>query len=243
MGLTTKIFKKLCNEKAFCTAVIPAAGSSSRMGGLNKLLYDLDGVPVLIRTLTVFQNSPLIDEVVLVTREHEIDEISDLCKQYALDKVTRVVAGGSTRTESVLNGVRAASKQADLIAIHDAARPFLTERVLAECISAAKSYHAAAPAVPIKDTVKKVNGKLVETTLDRSSLVAIQTPQIFTRELITAALFDAMEQGVSLTDDCAAVERLGMSVFLTEGNYYNLKITTREDLVFAKAILELEELS
>lgn len=241
MSVVTSIMKKVCQKKTFCTAVIPAAGSSSRMGGVNKLLHNLDGIPVLVRTLKVFQESSLIDEIILVTREHEIDEITALCQKYALEKVVKVVAGGTTRTESVLNGVHAANKKADLIAIHDAARPFLTQRVLAECISAAKTYHAAAPAVPMKDTIKKVNGNLVETTLDRSSLAAIQTPQIFTRELITAALFDATEKEIPLTDDCSAVERLGMSVFLTEGDYYNIKITTKEDLVFAKAILDLEE--
>jgi len=117
----------------------------------------------------------------------------------------------------------------------------LTERVLSECISAAKAYHAAAPAVAMKDTIKKVNGGIVETTLDRDTLAAIQTPQIFTRELILAALHDAAEKEVTLTDDCAAVERLGMSVFLTQGDYFNIKLTTKEDLAFAKAILEMEE--
>lgn len=211
------------------------------MGGLNKLMYELDGVPVLVRTLRMFQNSTLIDEIVVVTRETEVDEITALCKRYELSKVKQVVVGGATRTESVLNGVRAVGKKTDLVAIHDAARPFLTERVLSECISAAKTYHAAAPAVPMKDTIKKVKGGIVEQTIDRDTLAAIQTPQIFTRELILAALHDAAEKEITLTDDCAAVERIGMSVFLTQGDYFNIKLTTKEDLAFAKAILEMEE--
>jgi len=240
MGVLSKVLGKMTEPKVSCAAVIPAAGSSSRMG-LNKLMYELNGMPVLVRTLSVFQKSAFIDEIIVVTRETEVDEITTLCKQYGLSKVKQVVVGGTTRTESVLNGVRAVSKNSDLVAIHDAARPFLTERVLSECISAAKTYHAAAPAVAMKDTIKKVNGGIVETTLDRDTLAAIQTPQIFTRELILAALHDAAEKEVTLTDDCAAVERLGMSVFLTQGDYFNIKLTTKEDLAFAKAILEMEE--
>jgi len=240
MGVLSKVLGTMTEPKVSCAAVSPAAGSSSRMG-LNKLMYELNGMPVLVRTLSVFQKSAFIDEIIVVTRETEVDEITTLCKQYGLSKVKQVVVGGTTRTESVLNGVRAVSKNSDLVAIHDAARPFLTERVLSECISAAKTYHAAAPAVAMKDTIKKVNGGIVETTLDRDTLAAIQTPQIFTRELILAALHDAAEKEVTLTDDCAAVERLGMSVFLTQGDYFNIKLTTKEDLAFAKAILEMEE--
>ncbi len=240
MGMLSKVIDKVIEPKISCAAVIPAAGSSSRMG-LNKLMYELDGVSVLVRTLSVFQKSGLVDEIIVVTRESEVDEIKALCEKNGLDKVKQVVVGGATRTESVLNGVRAVSKKTDLVAIHDAARPFLSERVLRECISAAKTYHAAAPAVAMKDTIKKVNGGIVETTLDRESLAAIQTPQIFTRELILAALSDASEKQITLTDDCAAVERIGMSVFLTQGDYCNIKLTTKEDLAFAKAILEMEE--
>ena len=241
MGILGKLVKSMA-EKAqpLCSAVIPAAGSSSRMGGTNKLLFELDGVPVLIRTLRVFEQSESIHEIIVVTREDEISSVKALCEQFGITKISSIVPGGSTRTESVLNGVKATNAKSDLIAIHDAARPFLNEHVLNECISAAKTYHAAAPAVPVKDTVKEAEGKIVVKTLCRDRLSAIQTPQIFTRELILAALSDAQNSGAEITDDCSAVERLGMSVFLTKGDYYNLKITTPEDLVFAKAILELE---
>ncbi len=241
MALITKIIQKAVEKRPRCAAVIPAAGSSSRMGGMNKLLYELGGIPVLVRTLNVFEACSQIDEIIVVTREQEVESITELCSKYALHKVKQVVAGGATRTESVLNGVRATGKETDLIAIHDAARPFITERVISECISAAKTYHAAAPAVPVKDTIKQANGGIVEKTLDRARLAAIQTPQVFAKELILSALTDAQRENISLTDDCAAVEQLGMSVFLTKGDYYNIKITTQEDLVFAKAILELEE--
>lgn len=241
MSLFTKFVKCVSGgDRPVCSAVIPAAGSSSRMGGTNKLLFELEDVPVLIRTLQVFDESESIDEIVVVTRQEEIDSTQTLCNRFGLKKISCIVAGGATRTESVLNGVKATSKKADLIAIHDAARPFLSLNVLEECISAAKTYHAAAPAVPVKDTVKEAEGNIVLKTLTRDRLAAIQTPQIFDRELILAALSDAQSHSAEITDDCSAVERIGMSVYLTKGDYYNIKITTPEDLVFAKAILALE---
>jgi len=241
LGFFSKLMKVVAEaEHPVCSAVIPAAGSSSRMGGTNKLLFELDGVPVLIRTLRVFDRCESVGEIVVVTREDEIESINALCERFSIKKISCVVPGGATRTESVLSGVMATNPKSDLIAIHDAARPFLSESVLAECISAAKVYHAAAPAVSVKDTVKEAEGNVVVKTLKRDRLSAIQTPQIFTRELILAALSDAVKNSAEITDDCSAVERIGMSVFLTKGDYYNLKITTPEDLVFAKAILALE---
>lgn len=237
MSIFTKFAK---SGQPICSAVIPAAGSSSRMGGTNKLMFELDGVPVLVRTLRVFDTCDSIHEIVVVTREDEVESVKSLCVSFGIQKISVVVAGGKTRTESVLNGVKATTKKADLVAIHDAARPFLSMSVLNECLSAAKTYHAAAPAVPVKDTVKEAEGNVVVKTLRRDRLSAIQTPQIFTRDLILAALSDAVDKGAEITDDCSAVERLGMSVFLTKGDYCNIKITTPEDLAFAKAILSME---
>lgn len=227
-------FKK---KRKTCLAIVPAAGSSNRMKECgNKLFLEVNGVPVILRTLRTLNNAPGIDAIIIPTREDSIEEISTLCKNNSLDKVIAVVAGGSTRAESVLNGILAADKRFDLIAIHDAARPFVSEEIIEKTISAAKYYNAAAPAVPIKDTVKQAKDNLIEKTIPRDTLCAIQTPQIFDSDIIKAALTKAIKEEIPITDDCSAVENIGMKVFITEGSYLNIKITTPEDILFAEVI-------
>ena len=133
------------------------------------------------------------------------------------------------------------SDQAELIAIHDGARPLVSQEVLERAIVRAAQCGAAAPAVPVKDTIKRARDGMVEATLNRSELFAIQTPQVFQGDLIRTALIKALEEGAELTDDCSAVERLGIGVALTQGDYRNLKITTPEDLAVAEALLEWED--
>lgn len=220
-----------------CAAVVPAAGSSTRMGGQDKILLPLDGTPVLLHTLRALESSALITEIVVVTREDLIVPISQLCRDGALSKVSKVVVGGSTRAESVLCGIRALPEETELVAIHDGARPLVTAAVIDEAVRMAAERGAAAPAVPLKDTVKRANGGLVEETPDRSSLFAVQTPQVFAAGLIRGALGKAVEENAPITDDCSALERLGMQVFLTAGDYTNIKITTPEDLAVAEALL------
>lgn len=221
----------------FCTAVVPAAGSSTRMEGQDKLLLELGDRPVLVRTLEALEDCGLIQEVVVVTREDLVVPVSRLCREHGLTKVTKVVTGGATRTLSVLSGIRSASPEAELIAVHDGARPFVTQEVLEEVIRKAAECGAAAPAVPVTDTVKRARNGVVEETLDRETLFAIQTPQVFEASLLKAALQKAAEEGVTLTDDCAAVERLGMRVSLTRGDRANLKLTTPTDLDLGLGIL------
>ena len=148
---------------------------------------------------------------------------------------------GDTRTASVLAGAREVSGEAELIAIHDGARPLVPPEVVDAAILRAAECGAAAPAVPVKDTVKRASGALVEATLDRDSLFAVQTPQVFQADLIRGALQKALDDGAAVTDDCAAVERIGMTVALTEGSYENIKITTPTDLLIAEAILSGRE--
>ena len=152
--------------------------------------------------------------------------IGTLCSQHGLTKVRRVVKGGESRTESVLAGLQETDPQAALVAIHDGARPFLPEAVLEEAIQAAAQHGAAAPAIPVKDTIKVAQAGVVQSTPDRGQLFAVQTPQVFDRALLQEALGQAAAEGLSLTDDCAAVERLGRPVYLTRGSEDNLKITT-----------------
>lgn len=221
----------------FCTAVVPAAGSSTRMEGQDKILLELGDRPVLVRTLQALEACALIHEIVVVTREDLVVPVSRLCRDFGLEKVTKVVTGGATRTLSVLSGIRSASLEAELIAVHDGARPFVTQEVLEEVIRKAAECGAAAPAVPVTDTIKRAKDGVVEETLDRETLFAIQTPQVFEASLLKAALQKAAEEGVTLTDDCGAVERLGMRISLARGDRANLKLTTPTDLDLGLGIL------
>ena len=236
-------FKKVRkSSRPQCAALVAAAGSSSRMGGVNKLLEPLNGVPVLARTLMALQQAPQIDEIVVATREEDLMEISGLCRTYGITKCTKVVRGGESRAHSVLLAALEASPDVKLLAVQDGARPLVTPELTNRVIDAAKRCGAAAPAIPVKDTVKAVrDGGAVERTVDRSSLRAVQTPQVFDASLLKAALQDAVENRVPITDDCSAVERLGKVVFLVEGDEENLKITTPVDLILAEAILQARE--
>lgn len=219
-------------------AVVPAAGRATRMQGLDKLFLELDGVPIIIHTLRALSAHPEISEIVIPTREDCIASIASLCREFEIAKVSQIVRGGDTRTESVLLGLRAVSKRCPLVAIHDAARPFVTKRVISDAIAAARKYSAAAPAVPVTDTVKEQSGGIVVKTVDRDRLSAVQTPQIFDREMILAALSHVQSCGIPVTDDCSAAEAVGMRVVLTPGDPLNRKITTPEDFILASAILE-----
>ena len=238
-GLLSK-FKRQ-KAPASCSAVIVAAGSARRMEGIDKALAPLGELPVLVHTLYAFQDCPLVDEVVVVTREDLLVEVSQLCRDFVLDKVTKVVVGGAERMDSVRSGLREIRPEADLVAIHDGARPLVTQEVLRQVIEKAALTGAAAPAVPVTDTIKRGEEGLAVETVDRSTLFAVQTPQVFEAGLIRAALEQAARDGVSLTDDCAAVERLGMKVSLTRGSRENLKLTTPVDLILGEAILEARE--
>ena len=226
-----------------CAALVAAAGSSTRMGGsTNKLLLPLDGIPVLVRTLDALQRAERVDEIIVATREEELLEIAQLCHTYGITKCKKVIRGGESRAHSVMLAALEADKTMELLAVQDGARPLVTPALIDSVIAAAARCGAAAPAVPVKDTIKCVREDgAVEQTLDRSALRAVQTPQVFTADVLKAALQSVLEQGIDVTDDCGAVERLGKVVFLTEGEETNLKITTPADLVLAEAILKDRE--
>ena len=235
MKKLTKLGRKALPLKR-CGAVIVAAGSASRMGGIDKVMAPLGGKPMVARTVAAFQSCDAIAEIVIVTRPDLIRPISALCA--GMDKVRAVVAGGSSRQESVGLGLNALSKNVELAAIHDGARPLITEAVIDRTVRAANSYGAAAPAVPVKDTIKVVVGGLVEKTPERATLQGVQTPQVFDFDLLRGALKKAQEENAALTDDCSAVERLGMKVKIVEGDERNLKVTTPMDLKIAEMLLE-----
>lgn len=235
MEKLTKLGRKVLPLKR-CGAVIVAAGSASRMGGIDKVMAPLGGKPMVARTAAAFQNCDAIAEIVIVTRPDLIRPISALCA--GMDKVQAVVAGGSSRQESVWLGLNALSEDIQLAAIHDGARPLVSNLVIDRTVRAANSYGAAAPAVPVKDTIKVVKGGLVEKTPDRATLQAVQTPQVFDFDLLRGALKKAEEEKAAVTDDCSAVERLGMKVKIVEGDERNLKVTTPMDLKIAEMLLE-----
>ena len=235
-------FKKMQEaRRQRCTALVAAAGSSSRMGGVNKLLELLDGVPVLVRTLTALQRAERVDEIVVATREEDLVAISQLCRTYGITKCTKVIRGGEDRVHSVLLAALEADPKSELLAVQDGARPLVTPELIDRVVELAGRCGAAAPAVPVKDTIKVVDGShMVEATPERARLRAVQTPQVFQADLLKAALQSALDQEAAVTDDCSAVERLGKPVVLTEGDERNLKITTPVDLVIAQALLEEE---
>lgn len=219
-----------------CGAVIVAAGSASRMGGIDKIMADLGGEPVIRRTVRAFQECDAIKEIVIVTRQDLILPIMDACRDFS--KVQAVVAGGASRQESVSLGLNAFSDKVKLVAIQDGARPLVTWQLIDRVVRAAYSYGAAAPAIPVKDTIKVVTGGVVKETPERKTLQAVQTPQAFDFDLIRGALKKAKLDEVEVTDDCSAVERMGMSVKIVSGDERNLKITTPMDLKIAQLLLE-----
>ena len=219
-----------------CGAVIVAAGSASRMGGIDKVMAPLGGEPMILRTVRAFQNYDAIASIVVVTREDLIRPISELCRD--MDKVVTIVAGGDSRQESVHLGLNALPRGMKLAAVHDGARPLITWQVIDRVVRAANTYGAAAPAVPVKDTIKVVQGGLVLETPDRATLQAVQTPQVFDFDLLRGALKKAEEDGAQVTDDCSAVERTGMKIKIVEGDERNLKVTTPMDLKIAELLLE-----
>ena len=219
-----------------CGAVIVAAGSASRMGGIDKVMAELGGEPMIKRTVRTFQESDVISEIVIVTRPDLIVPIMGLCAEF--EKVKAVVAGGKSRPESVHLGLNALSNKVKLAAVHDGARPLITWQVIDRTVRAANTYGAAAPAIAVKDTVKVVRGGIVKETPDRSRLQAVQTPQVFDIQLLRAALKKAADDKAQITDDCSAVERMGMSVKIVEGDERNIKVTTPMDLKIAQMLLE-----
>lgn len=237
MGLFDLCWNKKPETMRSCGAVVLAAGSAQRMG-FDKMTVMLDGIPVLIRAISAFERSPLINEVVVVTREDRLAEIADLCQQYQLKKVTAVVSGGKTRTESALAGVMAQKHDSALTAIHDGARPFVSQELIARAVERASIQYGAVPVIKSTDTLREIDDEGTLTgILDRDRVVRIQTPQIFLTDLVKGALSDAVRRGMSFTDDAAAVERMGLAIKSVPGDEDNIKLTTPQDLVIAEEIL------
>lgn len=225
-------------ENIVVSAVIVSAGNSTRMGGINKQFLELDNMPVIAHSISAFQKCEYVDEIVIVTRESNIEEIKNLINKYSFTKVSSVVCGGATRQLSVFNGIIKTSNDAQIVAIHDGARPLVSVKVIEKTIKATAEYGAAATGVKVKDTVKVVDGNdNIIDTLDRAYMRFIQTPQVFDKKLYLDAVV-SVENSKDFTDDCKLLEAYGKTVKFVDGDYENIKITTPEDIELAENYLK-----
>ena len=231
--------KKKIKRNYFVSCVVAAGGKGSRMGAdINKIFLDISGIPVLARTLSVLNSCEYIDEIIIVTAEYDLPGCNDIVREFNINKVKTITTGGATRQESVRNGIREVSEDADIVMIHDAARPLVTPHHLEEVILSAKEFGATALGVPEKNTLKQIDSDgFITKTLDRSKIYAIHTPQVFSKEIIDR-MYKNDETLATATDDCMLAEMLGVKIKMIDDSYENIKITTRDDLVIAEQILE-----
>ena len=221
-------------DNIFVSAVIVSAGNSTRMGGINKQFLEINDIPVIAHTINAFDKLDVINEIVVVTRECDIADVKSLIEKYNFKKVSTVVPGGETRQLSVYNGVINTSDSADYVAIHDGARPLVSDKVIVNTLNNAFEFDAAATGVKVKDTVKVVDDydNIVDTP-DRTYMRFIQTPQIFKKSLYIDAV-NSVENSKNFTDDCMLIEAYGKKVKFVDGDYENIKITTPEDVELAE---------
>lgn len=228
-------------KTGFNSAVIVAGGRGRRMNmDVNKQFVPIGGKPVLAWTLEAFDNCDAIDEIVLVVNQDDMEYCrTKIIKPHGIKKMKAVVPGGLERQNSVYNGIRAVSERCDFVLIHDGARPFIRETSIKDSLDAAHHCGAACVAVPVKDTIKTSDDEgYIQGTLDRSKIWSIQTPQVFRYPIALEAHEKALQEGYLGTDDAVLAERAGYRVKLVMGSYDNIKITTREDLILGKAILD-----
>ena len=221
-----------------CAALVAAGGIGTRMQNRTpKQFMELKGVPILARSIMAFENHPLIDRIVVtVPKGHESTVQSTIVRYYSLKKVTKIVTGGSTRQESVYNGL-VHLVESDIVAIHDGVRPLVSAEVITATIFAAQSSGASIAGIPVKETVKQQNGLMLET-VPRSNLWMAHTPQTFRTSLIVEAHQKSIQDGFFGTDDASLIERLGHPITIVEDTLYNVKITTPSDLKLAHMYLE-----
>lgn len=219
--------------------IVLAAGQGKRMkAGKNKQFIELEGKPVIIHTLSVFEADPWCSEIKLVINEREKDIFKELLTQYPMLKVKEMIIGGEERQDSVYNGLHSI-QSAEIVLVHDGARPFISQEVTHSLVEKASKEGAAIVGVPVKDTIKRVSkAGVVVQTLERSSLWSIQTPQAFRYGILKEAHDKAKTENYLGTDEASLVERINVPVHIVQGEYENFKLTTPEDLILAKAFLQ-----
>lgn len=219
------------------SVIIVAAGNSSRMSGENKQFSDLGGIPVIGKAMLAFQSCESVAEIIVVAKAEDIDEVEKIAASVGITKLTQIVPGGNTRQESVICGLNAVSKETAFLCIHDGARPLVAADLVEKTIANARVFGGSTLGVPVKDTIKIVNDGLIVDTPYRPSLYTIQTPQVFRKKLYFEGVNFAKAHDLDFTDDCQLVEAIGAKVYLTVGDYKNIKITTPEDVYIARAFM------
>ena len=240
-------FKKIINlfraangtsDKHFTSAIIAAAGLSTRFGDENKQAVSILDVPVLIHTLRAYDTSDCIDEIIIVTKAEDIELWQEKCDLFSIKKVTKIIEGGKTRQESVMRGFEAINDKAKFVAIADGARCLTTPMNINDVCFAAYKNKAATAAHRATDTVKIArSGRFIESTPDRDTIWLAQTPQVFKVSLYRAAAYTALQEKVAVTDDNSLVEFIGHPIYLVECGAQNIKITTKDDVIIAESIL------
>lgn len=227
----------------FLTALVAAAGQGKRVGaGGNKVYLSLKGKPLITYSLDVLERSPLVQAIVVITRQEDMEQCRKVIAEKRYTKIRALVEGGKERQDSVYQGLQRLPQDTDLVAVHDAARPLLTAELLDRVVAAAEKVGAAVAAVPVQDTIKRGNEQgLVESTLVREGLWAAQTPQVFRREWLVEAYTKGRARGWQVTDDASLVEKCGYPVKLVLGDYNNIKVTTPTDLILATILLATRE--
>ncbi|MCD8187775.1 MAG: 2-C-methyl-D-erythritol 4-phosphate cytidylyltransferase [Ruminococcus sp.] len=220
------------------SVIIVCAGNSTRMQGKNKILLPLGDKLVIGASMWAFQVCESVREIIIVGREQDIPEIKAEAERIGITKLAACVRGGATRQESVINGVRCISRDTEMVAVHDGARPLVKPEHIERAIRDAGIFGGAALGVPVKDTIKTVDDGLVTDTPPRSSLYITQTPQIFRRKLYFEGIDFALEHGLDFTDDCQLIEAIGGKIYMTVGDYTNIKITTPEDIKIAEVLMQ-----
>jgi len=227
-------------KKAFnkSTAIVVASGTGSRMGSeIPKQFIEVMGKPIISYTLNSLSKCSDIDDIIIVTLPEYLVYCKDVVDAFNFKKVSKIVCGGQTRSQSVFNGLNELDDSCDMVVIHDGVRPLIDSDTVSKCISAAVKYGCAAVGVRMKDTIKFVEDGFIEGTVDREKLWQIQTPQVFKKDLILSFYKNADINSISATDDCALAERAGYKIKIVEGKYENIKITTPQDIFIMKGLL------
>lgn len=217
--------------------IIVAAGSSSRMYGIDKIFTEIRGIPVIIRTMLAFERSKHCSEIIVAVKEENISKLQNLCQSYMISKLRVIIKGGESRAESVLNALNAVDSNTKQIMIHDGARPFVSEQVIKNVALADEKYNCVICATKCIDTVKMVTKDIVESTPDRNLLVNVQTPQRLNHLMYKNALM-SLESFDKITDDASVIEKLNEKVLVVDGDVRNIKITSQFDLKLSEIILE-----
>lgn len=240
--ITETLFKYTAvkdSDSSKVSVIIVCGGSSSRMGGIDKMLAEIKRVPICVRSCLAFQNCEAVNDIIIVTKQENILKMQQLCGTFKLTKVTDIVEGGNCRQQSVANGLKQLTDDTDIVLIHDGARPFVKNDCIERVIEKARELSAVTCTVPLKDTVKIVRDDgLVTATPDRSTMQAVQTPQGFDYNLYKSAVEANSDHLEDFTDDCSIVEAYGFPVYTCMGDYTNIKITTAEDLKIAEIFAE-----